>query len=35
MPEAYKDVEEVVEIVDALNIAKKVAKIRPLAVIKG
>jgi tRNA-splicing ligase RtcB len=35
MPDAYKDVEEVVEIVDALNIAKKVIKIKPLAVIKG
>lgn len=35
MPDAYKDVDEVVEVVDSLNIAKKVAKIRPMAVIKG
>ena len=35
MPDAYKDVENVVEIVDALNIAKKVIKIKPMAVIKG
>jgi len=28
MPEAYKDVEDVVAVVDALNIAKKVAKIK-------
>jgi tRNA-splicing ligase RtcB len=35
MPDAYKDVEDVVEIVDSLNIAKKVIKIKPLAVIKG
>ena len=35
MPDAYKDVDEVVDVVDALNIARKVAKIRPVAVIKG
>ncbi|MDY6821599.1 MAG: RtcB family protein [Deferribacterota bacterium] len=35
MPDAYKDVSEVVEVVDHLDIAKKVVKIKPLAVIKG
>lgn len=35
MPDAYKDVSQVVEIVDYLNIAKKVAKLKPLCVIKG
>lgn len=35
MPEAYKDVSEVVNVVDSLNLAKKVAKIKPLCVIKG
>jgi len=35
MPDAYKDVSKVVEIVDYLGIAKKVAKLRPLCVIKG
>jgi tRNA-splicing ligase RtcB len=35
MPEAYKDVLEVVEVVDRLNIANKVARLRPVCVIKG
>ncbi|MGQ9706957.1 MAG: RtcB family protein [bacterium] len=35
MPEAYKDVDEVVEVVDGAGISKKVAKMRPLAVMKG
>jgi tRNA-splicing ligase RtcB len=34
-PEAYKDVNEVVEVVHQLGISKKVAKLRPLATIKG
>lgn len=34
-PEAYKDVEEVVNVVHNANIAKKVARLTPLAVIKG
>jgi tRNA-splicing ligase RtcB len=34
-PKAYKDVDEVVEIVTAVNIARKVARLRPLAVVKG
>lgn len=34
-PEAYKDVDEVVEIVHQAGIAKKVARLKPLAVIKG
>jgi len=34
-PEAYKDVDEVVRVSDELGIGKKVAKLRPLAVIKG
>jgi len=35
MPEAYKDVSEVVEAVDKTGLAKKVARLRPLGVIKG
>lgn len=35
MPEAYKDVSAVVDVVDRADIAKKVAKMRPLCVIKG
>jgi len=35
MPEAYKDINEVVEVVVGAGIAKKVAKTKPLAVIKG
>lgn len=34
-PEAYKDIEEVVRIVVAENIGKKVARLIPLGVIKG
>ncbi len=34
-PFAYKDLEEVVNVVEAAGIAKKVARLRPLAVIKG
>lgn len=33
--EAYKDIDEVVRVVNALGIAKKVARLVPLAVIKG
>ncbi len=35
MPEAYKDVTEVVSAVEGSGISKIVAKLRPLAVIKG
>jgi tRNA-splicing ligase RtcB len=35
MPEAYKDVEEVVDVLQGAGIAKKVAKMRPLGVVKG
>lgn len=34
-PEAYKDIEEVVRVVASAGIAKIVAKLKPLAVIKG
>ncbi|MFC1768015.1 RtcB family protein [Candidatus Margulisiibacteriota bacterium] len=34
-PGAYKDVREVVNIVDQAGLAKKVAKMRPLGVVKG
>ena len=34
-PEAYKDIEEVVRVVDELGISKKVARLRPMAVVKG
>ena len=35
MSDAYKDVNEVVNIVDMAGIAKKVAKLRPIGVMKG
>ena len=35
IPEAYKDVAEVVEVVHAAGIGKKVARLRPLIVVKG
>jgi tRNA-splicing ligase RtcB (3'-phosphate/5'-hydroxy nucleic acid ligase) len=35
VPEAYKDVDEVVNVVHHAGIAKKVARLRPMGVIKG
>ncbi|MFN7974401.1 MAG: RtcB family protein [Acidobacteriota bacterium] len=35
MPEAYKDVADVVDVVHAAGVSRKVARLRPLAVIKG
>ena len=35
MPDAYKDVSQVVEVVHGAGISKKVAKLRPMGVIKG
>jgi tRNA-splicing ligase RtcB len=35
IPEAYKDVSQVVKVVDQAGLAKKVARLRPLGVIKG
>jgi tRNA-splicing ligase RtcB len=34
-PAAYKDVDHVVDVVDTLGISKKVARLRPVGVIKG
>jgi tRNA-splicing ligase RtcB len=34
-PQAYKNIDEVVEVVHRAGLSKKVAKLRPLAVIKG
>jgi len=34
-PAAYKDVDGVVQVVHGAGIARKVAQLRPLAVIKG
>ncbi len=35
MPEAYKDVSQVVDVVDGAGISKKVARLRPIGVVKG
>jgi tRNA-splicing ligase RtcB len=35
LPEAYKDVAEVVRAVEGAGLARIVARLRPLAVIKG
>jgi tRNA-splicing ligase RtcB len=35
MPEAYKDVKDVVEVVERFGISKRVARLRPIGVIKG
>ncbi len=34
-PAAYKDVDQVVEVVDRAGISRKVARLRPVGVIKG
>ncbi len=34
-PAAYKDVDQVVDVVDRAGISKKVARLRPVGVIKG
>ncbi|MHB8986785.1 MAG: RtcB family protein, partial [Eubacteriales bacterium] len=34
-PGAYKDIDEVVETLAAVRMTRKVARLRPLAVIKG
>jgi tRNA-splicing ligase RtcB (3'-phosphate/5'-hydroxy nucleic acid ligase) len=34
-PRAYKDVDQVIEVVSRAGIAKKVARLRPVVVIKG
>ncbi|MBI3335752.1 MAG: RtcB family protein [Candidatus Portnoybacteria bacterium] len=34
-PKAYKDVDEVVEVVDRVGIARKAARLKPMGVIKG
>ncbi|HSJ58649.1 MAG TPA: RtcB family protein [Anaerolineae bacterium] len=34
-PEAYKDIHAVIEVVDGAGLARKVARMRPLAVMKG
>ena len=35
IPEAYKDVAQVVEVVHGAGIGRKVAQIRPVGVVKG
>jgi tRNA-splicing ligase RtcB len=35
IPEAYKDVDEVIEVVSRAGLARKVARLRPMGVIKG
>jgi len=35
MPEAYKDVDRVVAVMDRAGISPRVARLRPLGVIKG
>lgn len=35
IPEAYKDISEVVEVVHSAGISKKVARLKPIAVVKG
>ena len=34
-PEVYKDIEEVIKVSDELGLAKKVARLKPVAVLKG
>jgi tRNA-splicing ligase RtcB len=35
LPEGYKDVDEVIEVVHGAGLARKVARLRPMGVIKG
>jgi tRNA-splicing ligase RtcB len=35
MPEAYKDVADVVRVVEGAGLSRRVAQLRPLGVIKG
>ena len=35
IPEAYKDVDEVIDVVERAGLARKVARLRPMGVIKG
>jgi tRNA-splicing ligase RtcB (3'-phosphate/5'-hydroxy nucleic acid ligase) len=35
MPHAYKDVADVVETMDSAGVSKRVARFRPIGVIKG
>jgi tRNA-splicing ligase RtcB (3'-phosphate/5'-hydroxy nucleic acid ligase) len=35
LPDAYKDVDEVIEVVHHAGLARKVARLRPMAVVKG
>ena len=35
MPEAYKDVQDVVGVVEGFGISKKVTRLRPIGVVKG
>ena len=35
LPEAYKDVDEVIEVVHNAGLARKVARLRPMGVVKG
>jgi tRNA-splicing ligase RtcB len=34
-PYAYKDVREIVDVIDAVGLARKVARLKPIAVLKG
>jgi tRNA-splicing ligase RtcB len=34
-PSAYKDIDQVVEVVQAAGLSRKVARLKPLAVVKG
>jgi tRNA-splicing ligase RtcB len=35
MPEAYKDIDAVVDVVHRAGISRRVARLRPLVVVKG
>ena len=34
-PEAYKDIDEVINVSDELKLTEKIARLKPIAVIKG
>ncbi|MFH1234337.1 MAG: RtcB family protein [Candidatus Diapherotrites archaeon] len=34
-PQAYKDIDEVIEIMNATGISKKIARLKPMITVKG
>jgi len=35
VPEAYKDIDDVIDVVEGAGLSRRVARLRPLGVVKG